>query len=116
MGERWVFERLSPVELLREETWHVVACCVDDRPSLGLERLHQYAARCVAAAPARELGDQLERPLLGPEVRQAEARVDVDDRGELDTLKVMPLRDHLRPEQHRALRFREARERCGELL
>ena len=73
---------------------------VADRPRVGLEGLDEHAARRVAAAAARELGDELERPLLGAEVRDREARVGVDHGGERDPGEVVALRDHLRAEQH----------------
>ena len=82
-----------------------------DRPRVGLERLDQDAAGRVAAAAARELGEQLERALLGPEVRQREARVGVDDRGQRDPFEVVALRDHLRAEQHRPVGRGEPLER-----
>ena len=66
-----------------------------------------------ASRPLRpgELGEQLERPLLGAEVRERETGVGVDDGRERDALEVVALRDHLRAEQHRAVRGREPLER-----
>ena len=61
------------------------------RPRVGLEGLHEHAAGRVAAAAAGELRHELERPLLGPEVRHAEARVRVDDGGERTPAKWWPL-------------------------
>jgi hypothetical protein len=48
-------------------------------PRVGLEGLDDHAPGRVAARSARELGEQLERALLGPEVGQRELRVGVDD-------------------------------------
>ena len=71
-----------------------------DRPGVGLEGLHEHAPRRVAAAAARELRQQLERALVGAEVGDAEAGIRVDHRGERNAGEVVPLRDHLRAEQH----------------
>ena len=113
VAERRVAERAPPLELAGEEAGDVVARGVRDRARVGLERLHDHAPRRVAAAAAGELRDQLERPLLGAEVGQAEARVGVDDRRELDAGEVVALRDHLRAHEHRPLRVREALERVA---
>ena len=67
----------------------------------------------VAAAAARELRDELERPLLGAEVGHGQPRVGVDDRGERDAREVMALRDHLRADEHGAVGGREALERSS---
>ncbi len=76
---------LSPaLQLSREEGVDIVARRKRDRPRLGLERLHEHSARRVPAAPARELGHQLEGALLGAEVGHAEAQVSVDDGRERD--------------------------------
>ena len=64
----------------------------------------------VAAAAARELGDELERPLLRAEVREREARVGVDDGRERDPGHVVALRDHLRPDEDCPLGRAEALE------
>ena len=87
-----------------------------DCSRVGLERLHDHAPGRIAAAPPRELGDQLERSLLGPEVGQGQPRVCVDHRRELDPGEVVALRDHLRAEQHGALGLGEAPQRDCELL
>ena len=89
---------------------------VVDRAGVGLERLHEHAARRIAAAAAGELRDQLERPLLGAEVGHREAGVGVDHRGQLDTREVMALGDHLRAEQHGAIGRGEALQRGVEKL
>ena len=114
--ERRVAERAAPLELLGEEAPDVVARRVGDRPRVGLERLHDHAPRRVAAAAPRELGDQLERALLGAEVGHREAGVGVDHGGELDPGEVVALGDHLRPEQDAGLGVAEAAERLGHLL
>ena len=81
---RRVAEHLAPLELTGEEPRDVVVDGVPQRRRVGLERLDEDAPGGVAAAAPGELRDELERPLLGPEVRQREARVGVDDRRELD--------------------------------
>ena len=116
VAKRWVAEQLAPFELLTEETADVMAGGIDDRACVGLERLHDHATRSVATAAARELRDQLERPLLGPEVGQRERRIGVDHRGKLDPRKVVALRNHLCAKQDRAIRRNEPLKRRGELL
>ena len=116
MAERRVAERPTTLELTREESGHVMTGRVLHRARLGLERLHDHAARRVSAAATRELGEELERPLLGTEVGQAEPRVGVDDRGELDAGEVMAFRDHLRADEDGAVGAREPLERLAELL
>ena len=101
MAERRIAECLAPLELAGQEALDVVPGGELDRPRVGLERLDQDAAGRVAAAAARELGEQLERALLGPEVGKREAGVGVDDRGQRDPFEVVALRDHLRAEQYR---------------
>ena len=56
---------------------------------------------------------QLERPLLGAEVGQAQTRVGVDDRGQRDAGEVVALRHHLRADQRRALGVAECAQRFG---
>ena len=56
------------------------------------------SGRCVG-----KLRDELERALLGAEVRHAETRVGVDHGRERDVREVVSLGDHLRPDEHRAL-------------
>ena len=116
MRVRRVVERAPPLQLLREEAPDVVARRVRDGPRVGLEGLHEHAARRVAATASGELRDHLEGPLLRAEVGHAEAGIRVDHRSELDAGEVVPLRDHLRSEQDRAFRVAEACERLGELL
>ena len=70
----------------------------------------------VAAAPARQLRHELERPLLGAEVREREAGIGIDDGGDRDAGEVVPLRDHLRPDRApRRARPRSARAPRGAL-
>src|SRR5256885_16911267 len=99
MTERRIAESAAAFELAGEEARDVVTRCKLDRARVRLERLHQHASRRVAAASAGELRQQLERALLGAEVRQAETRVRVDDGREGDARKVMALRHHLRADQ-----------------
>ncbi len=120
MRTRWqnggYVERAPPLELLRHEAGDVVAGGVDDGACVRLERLHEHAAGRVAAAAAGELCQELERPLLGAEVRQPEPGVGVDHRSELDAGEVMALRDHLRPDEHGAVGPPEPLERVAQLL
>src|SRR5205823_6529933 len=78
-----VAEGAAALELPGQEAGDVVPRGVLDRARLRLERLDEDAAGRVAAAAARELGEELERPLLGAEVGQAEPRVGIDDRSGL---------------------------------
>src|SRR5262249_30909698 len=87
-----------------------------DGARLRLERLHEDAARRVAAAAAGELGEELERALLGAEVRQAEPGVGVDDRRELDAREVVGLRDPLRPHEDGTFGPPERSGRLAQLL
>ena len=116
MAERRIAEHPAPLELAGEEAGDVVPRGVLDRPRFRLERLHEHASRRVAAAATGELGEELERALLGPEVGQAEPGVGVDDGSELDAGEVMALRDHLRPDEDGALGPGEPLERCAQLL
>ena len=102
---------LSPArELSRQELLDVVTGGQRDRAGVGLVRLDDHASGSVAPAPPRQLRDQLERPLLGPEVRKAEAGVRVDHGRERHALEVVALGDHLRPQEHPALAGGEASE------
>src|SRR3954468_2060486 len=111
MLERRGAERTAAFQLPRVETGDVVPRSERDRARVRLERLHDDPAGGVAAAASGELGQQLERALLRAEVRQAEAGVGIDHRGELDAGEVMALCDHLGPAQNGALRAREPLER-----
>ena len=112
--ERRIAELSPPVELLGEEAGDVVAGGVAERRRVRLERLHDHLARRVAAAAAGELRHELERALLGAEVRDRQPRVRVDDRRERDAGEVVALGDHLRPDQDGAVRCGEAVERLAE--
>ena len=100
---RRVAELAAALELAREEARNVVARGVGDRAGVRLERLHEHASWRVPAAAARELGQQLEGPLLRAEVGVPEAGVGVDHRGQRDTREVVALGDHLRAHEHHAL-------------
>ena len=82
MPKRRVVELPPPVDLALEEARDVVPRREGDRPRLGLEGLHEHLARRIAAAAPGELRQELERALLGTEVRQAETEVGVDDGGQ----------------------------------
>ena len=114
MPVRRVAELLAAAELLGQEAGDVVPRREENGARVRLERLDDDAARRGAAAPPGELGDQLERALLGAEVRHREARVGVDDGGERHVSEVMALRHHLRSEQHGAVGGGEALERLLE--
>jgi hypothetical protein len=116
MAERRVPELAPALELAGQEPRHVVPGRQLDRTGVGLEGLDQHPPRRVAAAPPCELGQQLERPLVGAEVGHAEGGVGVDHRRERDAAEVVSLRDHLRPEQNGAIGLAEAAERRGEGL
>ena len=113
VAERRIAELSTPLDLLRQEPTDVVPRREADRARVGLEGLDEHPAGRVSAAPPRELGQELEGPFLGAEVREAEAGVRVDDRGERDALEVVSLRDHLRADEDGALRLGEAREGLG---
>ena len=74
VAERRIAELPPPLELTREELVHRMARCERDRARIGRERLHEHAARAVAAAAARELREELEHTLLGPEVGERASR------------------------------------------
>src|SRR6266545_7544617 len=114
MSKGRIAELPPPLELAREKPRDVVARRELDRARVRLERLHEHAARRVAAAPARELGEELERALFGAEVGQSEPGVGVNDGRERNTWEVMTLCDHLRPDEHDAIGRGEARQRGGE--
>ena len=116
MPERRVAERAAALELAGEKAGDVVARGVLHRARVRLERLDEHAARRVAAAAAGELGEELERPLLGPKVGQTETGVGVDDGRELDACEVVALRDHLRAHEDGTLGAREPLERLAQLL
>ena len=114
MTERRIAKLASAFELPGEEPWHVMVRSERNRTRVRLERLHEHAARSVAATPSRELGQQLKRSFFGAKVREPEARVGVDDRRERDAGEVVSFRDHLRADEDGALRRRKASERRRE--
>ena len=85
-----------------------------ERARVGLERLDENESGRVPPASPGELGDELERPLLGPEVGQRESSVGIDDGGELDAGEVVALGDHLRADEHRPVGSSEPRQRVAE--
>src|SRR2546428_5264802 len=64
VAERRVAEGASALELAGKEAGHVVTGGKRDGARVGLERLDDHPARCVAAAPPGELRQELERALL----------------------------------------------------
>ena len=116
MAKRRVAELLAPPELLREKAGHVVAHRERERGRVRLERLDDHLPRRIAPTPARELRDELERPLLRAEVGEREAGVRIDDRSDRHPGEVVPLGDHLRAHEHRGARAREALECVPERL
>ena len=113
VAERRIAELPAPLDLLRQEPADVVPRREADRARVGLEGLDEHAAGGIPPAPPRELGQELEGPLLRAEVGKAEAGVGVDDGRERDALEVMSLGDHLRADEDGALRLGEAREGLG---
>ena len=83
-----------------------------DGERLGVEGLHEHApAARPAPGPARELGDERERALLGAEVGEAQGGVGVEDHAEGHVGEVVPLGHHLGAEQDP--RGRRARTRAS---
>jgi hypothetical protein len=99
VAKRRVAERASALELAHEEAGHIVTDGVLYSARLRLEGLNEDTAGRVAAAAPGELGEELERPLLGAKIWQSEPGVCVDDSGKLDAGEVVALRDHLRPDE-----------------
>src|SRR6266540_5414489 len=119
MTEGRIAERAPTLDLAVEEAGDVVPCRKLDRARIGLERLHQDAAGCVASAAPGELCQQLEGALLGAEVGHAEPSVRVHDGGERDAGKVVSLCHHLRTDENDTVRGGKALERgreCARLL
>ena len=68
---------------------------------LGIERLDdRLASLFTAAGPARNLSQQLERPLGRTKIRHAQADVRRHDAYERDSRKIVSLRDHLGADEH----------------
>ena len=99
MPERRICELLAARELLREEAGDVVPRGVRERGRVRLEGLDEHLPGRVPAATPRELGNELERPLLGAEVGEREPGVRIHDRGHGDSREVVALRDHLGADQ-----------------
>ena len=114
MRKRWVGELLAACELVREVAGDVVPDGVRERRRVRLEGLDDHLSRRIAPAPPCELRDELERPLLGPEVGEGETRVRIDDRGDLDAREVVALRHHLRADQNCRARRGEPLERLAQ--
>ena len=113
MAERRVRELLPSHELLREEAGDVVPDRERKRGRIRLKGLDEHSPRRIPAAAPSELGHELERPFLRAEVGKGETRVRVHDRRDRDTRKVMTLRHHLRPDQHRSVCVSEPPERVA---
>src|SRR5947209_969648 len=66
-------------------------------PSKGLDQ--HLAAVWTTACPAGDLGQQLKGAFGGPEIRNVQADVGIDDADKGDIGKIEPLGDHLRTEK-----------------
>jgi hypothetical protein len=99
VAERRVPEYPATLQLTGEEARHVVSHSVEKRRRVGLEGLHDDAPRAVTTAPPRELRDELEGSLLGPEVREPQPGVSVDHGRETHAGYVVALRHDLRADQ-----------------
>ena len=109
MRERRVAEDAAAVELLADEALRVVRRRVAQRACGRVEALDDHApAARPAPAAAGELRDERERALLRSEVGEPQCRVGVEDHGERDVGEVVPLRHHLRADEHAARRLLEA--------
>ena len=115
MAKRWIPKLPPALELACEELLDGVPRCERHGPRVGRERLDDHAAGRIASAPAGQLREELERPLLGTKIGQRKPHVRIHDRGELDTLEVVSLGDHLRAEEDRPVGGIETRE-CGREL
>ena len=115
VAEGRIAELPAALQLLGQEARDVVPSRVHDRPRVRLERLDDHAAGRIPPAPAGQLGDELERSLLCPEVGHPEAGVGVHDGGERDSGEVVPLGDHLGADEHRPVRLGETPQRRRQL-
>jgi hypothetical protein len=67
-----------------------------DRVEAGIESLDEDPSRfCAASAPSRYLGQDLEGPFGGPEIRKVQRGVGGDDADQRDIGEIMTLGDHL---------------------
>ncbi len=97
---RWI-RKLTPAGKLRsKKLLDSVLRGQDDRARLRLKRLDKDPPGPIPSATTRELSEQLECPLIGPEIGGGKLRASVDDRGKRDSREVVPLGDHLRPEEN----------------
>ena len=89
---------------------------VAQRAGVRVERLDDHAPAALAAAAAPgQLGHERERALLGAEVGEAQRGVGVQHDAERHVREVVPLRHHLRADEHargRRLEAPAARPRC----
>ena len=108
MTKRRIPEFAAAFELPREEAWDVVVRRERDRPCIRLKRLHEHTAGRIAAAPSRQLGQELERALLGAEIRKSKSGVGVDDGGERNPREVVALCNHLCSHENGAIGCCEA--------
>src|SRR5690606_34509675 len=94
--ERREAELLTEPDLVAVELIVVMLRRRDDRVVVWRVCLEDHdAPRPSPTSPACDLGQQLERPLRAPEVRQVEHRVGLDDANRGHAGKVESLRDHL---------------------
>jgi len=72
-----------------------------DRARVRRDRLDEHPSPTLASPRAPgQLRDQRERALLGPEIREAERLIGVEDDAEGDVGKVVALGDHLRADEN----------------
>src|SRR5205085_8872351 len=96
-----VAQVLPVVDLFVEETFVVLRARVAQSVVLRVICLNQDATGQSASARAPcDLRDELERSLRGAEVWQRKPRVNRDDADERDVREVVPLRNHLRADEH----------------
>ena len=113
--ERRVAHRAAELHLALVERRIVLPARELDAVVVRIQRLDDRLARLLAAAGAAgDLREQLERPLGGAEVGQAEADVGRHDADQRHARKVVALGDHLRADEDVDLAVAEPREQRGE--
>ena len=88
-------------EFVPVESLVVVGLRPPDGVVVGVEGLDDDLARHVATpAPACHLGEELEGPFRGPEVRDVQGGIGGNDADERDAGEVVPLGNHLGAHEH----------------